>query len=128
MNLNILLVLLLLTQEATALPRNPFQPPESPCAAVNDRLQRWRLYGVISAETGSVAIMRDAQQNWRRVRKGMPMVPGASVAEIARQYVSVVLPSECAQPVYVWKIKGKNYGLDALIRAADGMAADQPRG
>lgn len=128
MNRNLLIIMILLAQEAVALPRNPFQLPVQPCAAVIQQLQQWTLHGVINAESGAVAIMSNPQKNWRRVTKGMQTEPGLAVTEITQKRLTVALPTECGQLVYSWEIKGKRYGMDALNRSANGMAAGLPRG
>lgn len=128
MNHNFLLVLLLVVQSASSMPRNPFQPLLSPCDDLFKQLTRWTLHGVIISDKGAVGVMRDAQKNWRRITRGMEIAPGLPVLEISQQRLSVTLPSECGQPFYSWKTGEKKYGMDAYVRSADSLAVSKPRG
>ncbi len=128
MNPNFILVLLLVAQSASSMPRNPFQPLLSPCDALLKHLVQWKLHGVIRSDKGAISVMRDAQKNWRRIVRGMEIAPGIGVLEVGQQRLSVALPSTCGQPFYSWKIEGKKYGMDAYVGSADGLAVSKPRG
>ena len=128
MNPNFLLVLMLVVQTASSMPRNPFQPLLSPCDVLFKQLAQWKLHGVISSDKGAVSVMRDAQKNWRRITRGIELSPGVRVLEISQQRLSVTVPSECGQTFYSWKIEGKKYGMDAYVRSADSLVVGKPRG
>ncbi|WP_435928734.1 HofP DNA utilization family protein [Dryocola sp. BD613] len=128
MNPNFLLVLLLVVQTVSSMPRNPFQPLLSPCDALFNQLAQWTLHGVISSDKGAVSVMRDAQKNWRRITRGMEIAPGVRVLEISQRRLSVTVPAACGQPFYSWKIEGKKYGMDAYVLSADSLAIGKPRG
>ncbi len=128
MNPNFLLVLLLVVQTVSSMPRNPFQPLLSPCDVLFKQLAQWSLHGVISSDRGAIVVMRDAQKNWRRIIRGMEIAPGARVLEIGQQLLSVTVPTECGRPFYSWKIEGKKYGMDAYVRSAASLAVSKPRG
>ena len=89
MNPNFLLVLLLVVQTVSSMPRNPFQPLLSPCDVLFKQLAQWSLHGVISSDRGAIVVMRDAQKNWRRIIRGMEIAPGARVLEIGQQLLSM---------------------------------------
>jgi hypothetical protein len=123
---NYLIATLLLAQGTSALPRNPFQQPILPCVSLLRQLQQWTLHGVISSEKSVVALMRDPKNNWHRMMKGMPVEPDVLITDLTPPFLSVALPSACGQPFYSWEIKGNNYGMDALNRSADRVAAGRP--
>lgn len=123
MNRNLLFALLLVTQGLLAAVRNPFLPYVSPCDVLLRQLNLWSLHGTVGSKNGFIALMRDPQNGWRRVTSATVLEVGAQIEVIAPDLVSVRLPSECAHPLYSWKIRGTKNGMDATHHSADSLAA-----
>lgn len=125
MKRNLLFALLLVMQMASAAVRNPFTPFVSPCDALLHQLNLWTLHGTVGAQNSVIALMRNPQNGWRRVISTTELEAGIQVDVIDSHAVSVRLPSDCAAPLYSWKIRGTKHGMDATDRSADSLAAHE---
>lgn len=100
------LLVLLLCSVSYAQPRNPFIALSSPCEALLKRLDRWQLRGVFYQPGNSMALLGLPVQQWRRVRAGQELEPGARILAIAGQWVTASLNGPCEASYYHWSLSG----------------------
>lgn len=122
MNRNLLFTLMLAMPLASATVRNPFLPFVSYCDALQHHLNQWELHGILVAKNGSIALMRDPLNRWRRVSAFTQLNAEVRVENIESHFVSVRLPSHCEKSLYSWKIKGTQHGMDANNHSSDSLA------
>lgn len=120
-------LLLLAMPLASATMRNPFQPFISPCDALVHKLSQWALYGTLGVKNDVIALMRSPENGWRRVISTTELEDGAKIEIIGSHAVSVRLSSDCAQPLYTWKLRGTKHDMDATRHFANSLAALEPR-
>ncbi|MCS3432860.1 DUF2531 family protein [Klebsiella sp. BIGb0407] len=98
---------MMLSLDSHASVRNPFMMPLSRCDAALQQLDGWRLQGVITSSSRSLALLVNPQQQPLRVTPGSVLIAGVTVIAISRYRISVSLTEICDGAHYHWYLPGE---------------------
>lgn len=85
--------------------RDPFRPPEDPCAVA--ALSRWHYHGVIVSQGRQIGLLRDSDGGgWLRVQASTQLPGGGQVLQLTEQELLTATGSGCDPTHQRWPREG----------------------
>ncbi|MGP8851037.1 HofP DNA utilization family protein [Enterobacter asburiae] len=98
--------------------RDPFRPPDDPCAI--GELAQWRYRGMVGGQQ-AIGILQDGQKRWYRLKTHERFPAGWTITAINETELVVDVGDTCEPGTWTWQREGtdKNEFTDNAV--ADGV-------
>ncbi|WP_217480394.1 HofP DNA utilization family protein [Enterobacter chuandaensis] len=96
--------------------RDPFRPPDDPCAT--GELARWHYRGMVEGQQ-AIAILQDGQQRWYRLKAQERFPAGWQITDINETELTIAVGETCEPEQWTWQREGKdkNESKDSAVAA-----------
>ena len=96
--------------------RDPFRPPDDPCAV--GQLAQWHYHGMVGG-TQDIGILQDGQKRWHRLTPQQRLPVGRRVTALNERELVVDVGDACEPRQWTWQREGtkKNEHKDNAVAA-----------
>ncbi|HDR2845365.1 HofP DNA utilization family protein [Enterobacter sichuanensis] len=96
--------------------RDPFRPPDDPCAT--GELTQWRYRGMVGGRE-AIGILQDGQKRWHRLKMDERFPAGWQITAITESELVVEVGDTCEPVQWTWQREGieKNEFTDNAVAA-----------
>ncbi|AFP71961.1 HofP DNA utilization family protein [Enterobacter kobei] len=85
--------------------RDPFRPPDDPCAT--GELAQWHYRGMVAGQQ-RLAILQDGQQRWHRMKMRDRFPAGWQITAINETELAIAVGETCEPGQWTWQREGKD--------------------